>query len=391
MVSTPARRVRRCIIAAAAMSAIIGCGRSDEPVAEAGAPAVVELGANDVATVVVSDLAAGIVVTGTLDPSEVVDVKAQVAGTIRNLAADRGVAVRRGQRLATIEAQAVQSQVSGARAGVAAGQSAIAAAEANVAAARQKLEGAKTLYAAGAMSAIDYRGAEAQYEAAVGQLAAAKAEAAAASAQLAGASETAGRTTIESPITGIVSERPVSEGEAVNVGQSLFTIVNSDVLELSGQVPVQQAAAIKVGQAVSFSLDAYPGQVFTGHVARIDPVADPNTRRVGIALQLPNPGRKLIAGQFVTGEVITANIGKALVIPRAALRADGSERYVLVVEGDRVARRAVTVTPTADASRDPVAIQSGVRAGERVIVSPDRAIQAGTRVRLAETPAAGQR
>jgi membrane fusion protein (multidrug efflux system) len=365
------------------------CGGDEEPAPEASAPPPVVLSPEDVATATVSDVAAGVVVTGTLDPSEVVDVKAQLAGTIRQLRVDRGVPVTRGQRLAVIEAQAAQSQVQGARAGVAAGQSAIAAAEATVAAARQRLEGAKTLFAAGAMSTIDYQAAEAQYEAAVGQLAAAKAQAAAASAQLAGASETASRTTIEAPITGIVSARPVSEGEAVNVGQTLLTIVNSDVLELSGQVPVQQASAIDVGQAVSFSLDAYPGQVFTGTVARIDPVADPNTRRVGIALQLPNPGRKIVAGQFVTGEVVTANIGKALTIPRAAVRTDGERRYVLVVEGDQIARREVQIA-TPDASRGTVAVQSGLQEGDRVIVSPDPDLQAGTRVQLPDAHPASQ-
>ena len=326
--------------------------------------------------------------TGSLDPSEVVEVKAQVAGTIASLDADRGVSVKRGQRIGVIEAAGVRSQVSGARAGVAAGQSAIAAAEANVAALKQKLEGARQLHAAGAMSTVDLQSFEAQYEAAVGQLAAARAQTAAANAQLATASEAASRTTIEAPITGIVSAREVSRGEAVNVGQTLFTVVNPDVLELSGQIPVTQAAAVQVGQAVSFSLDAYPGQVFTGRVGRIDPVADPNTRQVGVALELPNPGRRLIAGQFVTGRVITANVGKAITVPRAALRGAETDRYVLVIENNTVERRPV-VAAAIDPSRDTVAIASGLRDGEQVIVSPDQSIVAGTQVRMPE-PAGSQ-
>lgn len=365
---------------AAVMSAAACGGAADEPADAADAAPVIELGPDDVAVARISDVATGVVMTGTLEPSEVVEVKAQVAGTITNLGADRGVPVRRGQRLAVIQAEGVRSQVTGAHASVAAGESAVAAAEANLAAARQSLEGARKLYDAGAMSAIDFKNVQAQYEAAEGQLAAARAQLAAARAQLAGASETARRTIVVAPITGVVSARGVSEGEAVNVGQTLFTIVNSDVLELSGQIPVQQAAAVKVGQPVSFSLDAYPGQVFTGEVARIDPVADPNTRRVGVALQLPNPGRKLVAGQFVTGQVITANIGQALVVPRAALRGDAASPYVLVIEEGRVERRDVGIGET-DASRQTVVVTSGLQAGERVIVTPDPTIEAGTRVR----------
>lgn len=375
-----------CILPVLLMAACSGPEAEEAPAN--ATPATIALGSDDVTVARTTDMASGIVLTGSLDPSEVVEVKAQVAGTIASLDADRGVSVKRGQRIGVIEAAGVRSQVSGARAGVAAGQSAIAAAEANVAALKQKLEGARQLHAAGAMSTVDLQSFEAQYEAAVGQLAAARAQTAAANAQLATASEAASRTTIEAPITGIVSAREVSRGEAVNVGQTLFTVVNPDVLELSGQIPVTQAAAVQVGQAVSFSLDAYPGQVFTGRVARIDPVADPNTRQVGVALELPNPGRRLIAGQFVTGRVITANVGKAITVPRAALRGAETDRYVLVIENNTVERRPV-VAAAIDPSRDTVAIASGLRDGEQVIVSPDQSIVAGTQVRMPE-PAGSQ-
>ncbi len=341
---------------------------------------VAVLGKDDVVEASLTDVAAGVVVTGTLEPSEIVDIKAQVAGTIRDLRADRGVPVSRGQRLATIDAQGVRAQVAGAEAGVAAAQTAIAAAEANLATAQRQLEGAKKLYEAGAMSEIDFRNAQAQYEAAVGQLAAAKAQAAAARSELTGARETAGRTTVTTPISGVVSARPVSEGEAVTVGQVLFTVVNSQTLELAGQVPVQQAAQIRVGQEVSFTLDAYPGQVFTGAVARIDPVADPATRQVGVWLELPNPGGKLVGGQFVTGRVVTANVRKAITIPRLALRTDEKGQYVLIVEGDRIARRDVTTGPDTG-SPATVVIESGLRAGDRVIVTPGTTLTPGTRIR----------
>jgi multidrug efflux pump subunit AcrA (membrane-fusion protein) len=104
---------------------------------------------------------------------------------------------------------------------------------------------------------------------------------------------------------------------------------------------------------------------------------------------LPNPGRKIVAGQFVTGEVVTANIGKALTIPRAAVRTDGERRYVLVVEGDQIARREVQIA-TPDASRGTVAVQSGLQEGDRVIVSPDPDLQAGTRVQLPDAHPASQ-
>ncbi len=368
----------------------VACGESPEgntPVTTT-APTVV-LGPGDVAVARVADIASGLMVAGTLEPSRTVEIKAQVAGTIEQLGVDRGVPVRMGQRLAVIEAQGVQSQVSGARAGVAAAESQIAAAEANLAAAQQRLEGARQLYEAGAMSKIDFQSAQAQYEAAVGQVAAAKSQAAAAASQLTSASETAARTIVRAPITGVVSRRDVSEGEAVNPGQSLLTIVNSETLELAGQISVQQAAQARVGQAVSFTLDAYPGQEFTGTVARIDPVADPATRRVGIALQLPNRDGRLVGGQFVTGQVLTANVAKRLMVPRTAIRTDEKGAFVYAVEGNTIVRRDVTVGEI-DKSSAAVPIESGLTEGTRVIVSPATDIQPGAIVRDASASAPGE-
>jgi RND family efflux transporter MFP subunit len=361
-----------------------GCGNTEGSSAAPPEEATVVMSPSDVAEAQISDVASGLLITGTLEPSVVVDIKAQVPGTIRQVAVDRGSPVKRGQRLAVIDAAGIRSQVTGAQAGVAASQSAIAAAEANLAAARQKYEGAKTLHAAGAMSTVDYQAAQAQYEAAVGQVASAKSQAAAASSQLTGASEQAQRTIVQAPITGVVSQRTIEEGEAVSVGQSLFEVVNPDTLELAGQLPVQQAAQAHVGQRVTFTLDAYPGQEFTGTVARIDPVADPATRRVGVALQLPNADGRIVAGQFVTGKVITANVAKALVVPRAAVRGDESARYVFAIENDRIVRRDVT-TGTIDDASGTVVIESGLSAGERVVISPAPDIQPGARVQLSDT------
>src|SRR5690606_25683707 len=118
----------------------------------------------------VTDLTAGVVLTGSLQPYRIVDVRAQVAGTIQNLRVDRGNAVREGQPLATIQAEGILGQAEGARAGV-------AAAQANLALAEQQLESARTLHDAGAMSQLDFRAAQAGFESARAQLAAAEAQA----------------------------------------------------------------------------------------------------------------------------------------------------------------------------------------------------------------------
>jgi len=366
---------RRLIAAAAlllAPVAMTACGSSGEAESTKAAeerPAM--LSPQDVATATKTQLAGGVVLTGSLQPAWQVSVKAQVPGTIARLSVDRGTRVSEGQVLATIEAEGIRGQAEGARAGV-------AAAEAGLALAKQRLESARTLSQAGAMSAIDFQAAQASYEAAEAQLAAAR-------AQAAGAAEQAARATVRAPITGVVNDRMIEQGEAVNVGQELFRVVRSDVLELSGQVPVDAAAQIRVGQPVVFTLSAQPGTELRGEVARIEPMANTETRQVGVYLRVRNPG-SIIGGQFATGRVIGEATQEAVVLPEVAIRGNGNDRFVYVVTDGRVSRRPVTLG-AADPSSGNVAIASGIEVGEQVIATPSVTVQDGARVEIG-TPAA---
>ncbi|HEX6373104.1 MAG TPA: efflux RND transporter periplasmic adaptor subunit [Longimicrobium sp.] len=363
------RRPLRAAVAALLVLGAAACGGGEGEAAETAEKApekVTVLGAADVAAAQMTELAAGVALTGSLEPYRTAEVKAQVPGVVRGLTVDRGSAVRAGQVLARIEAAGIQSQAAGARSGV-------AAAQAQLSLAQRQLESARTLHQAGAMSELDFRAAEAQYQAAQAQLAAARSNST-------GAAEQAGRTAVRAPFAGQVSVRTANEGEAVNPGQTLLTVVNSQFLELRGQVPVDQANLVRPGQPAEFTLTAFPGQTFTGTVARVDPVADAGTRQVGVTLRLPNEGGQLIAGMFASGRVVTAGGRQALVVPSAAVRGTGADQHVLVLQGDSVVRRPVTPGPRDDA-RGVVAIESGLHAGEQVIVSPGM-VPAGSKVRV---------
>ncbi len=372
--SDPRRPLRGAVAALLVLGAAAcggGEGKGEAEAAEKAPERVTVLGASDVAVVEMSQLAAGVALTGSLEPYRVAEVKAQVPGVVRGLTVDRGSGVRAGQVLARIEAQGIQSQAAGARSGV-------AAAQAQVSLAQRQLESARTLFQAGAMSELDFRAAEAQFQAAQAQLAAARSNAT-------GASEQAGRTAVTAPFGGQVSERTANEGEAVNVGQTLLTVVGSEFLELRGQVPVDQANLVRPGQPAEFTLTAFPGRTFSGTVARIDPVADAASRQVGVTLRLRNTG-ELIAGMFASGRVVTGGDRQALVVPAAAVRGQGADQHVMVVVGDSVVRRPVTPGSRDDA-RGVVAIESGLQAGEQVIVSPGM-VPAGSKVRVQTAAAA---
>ncbi|HET7623413.1 MAG TPA: efflux RND transporter periplasmic adaptor subunit [Gemmatimonadaceae bacterium] len=361
-----ARTGVRLAVAIAALAAIAACGGTPGEEADAAPAAVAEqrsvLGPEDVAVATRSDIAAGVVLTGSLQPYKVVRVKSQVPGTVRGVRVDRGTPVRRGQIMATIEAAGVRTQAEAARA--------------NLALAKQKLEAARTLNEAGAMSDIDFRTAQAAYEAA--------------QAQAAQAEEAEARSTIRAPIDGVVSERAVDGGEAVGMDAPLFTVVNSDTLELSGQIPVDRAAHVKVGAPVAFTLTATPDRELRGRVARIDPVADPGTRQVGVYVQLANAKHEIVGGQFATGRIVGEKVENAVVIPELAVRGEGDSTYVLMISNGLVAKQVVTVGP-ADKATGQVSIAKGLEGGEKVIVTPSVQLPPGTKVVLASDEAAAPR
>lgn len=317
---------------------------------------VVTLGARDVATVALHPIAAGITVTGSLDPTRQVEVKAQLAGQLDRVLVERGSVVRRGQVLATFDAGTVRAQT--------------ASAEADVASKERDLDAADTLYKRGVISQRDYVQAKVALDAA--------------RAQLMQMREMLDRATVRSPVTGQISEKSVASGEAVQVGGKLFTVVNADTLELAAQVAANQIGQVRVGQPVRFTLDAYPDRVLTGRVARMDAVANAGTRQVGVYIRVPNTDHGIVAGLFATGTIVTSGASGATpvpTIPTVAVHQDSGQSVVYTVEGDRVQRRPVTL-----GARDDVAglveVRAGLAPGARVITAPGQGLAVGTPVRL---------
>lgn len=366
----------RFVVPVALLASLGACGGGAETEAETAtgtptdstAPGAMVLTAADVTTATTRDVTSGIILTGSLEPATSVTLTAQVPGTISALEVDRGSRVSKGQHLATISAEGVRSQAAGARA-------AVAAAEANLAVLRTRRDAAKRLLAAGAISQVDHDNAESAYQAAEAQVAAAK-------AQAASADEMAGFTSVTSPIDGTVSDRPVDQGEPIAVGDPVLTVVNTSLLELAGRVPVDEAAAVRVGQAVTFTLDAFPGRTFRGTVDRKDPTASASDRQVGVYVRLPNARGEVIAGQYARGEVAGRAVRGALTVPSTAVQGTGAEAAVFVVTGNTLSRRPVKLGAR-DAGSGVVAITEGLTEGERVLVRPVPGLTDGQAISLA--------
>jgi RND family efflux transporter MFP subunit len=133
----------------------------------------------------------------------------------------------------------------------------------------------------------------------------------------------------------------------------LLSVVGLDPLVVAVYVTEQDYARLHAGQAVALATDAYPGEEFTGHVARIAPVFAPESRQARVELEVPNPDGRLRPGMYVRARVVLARIQAAAIVPRAALVPQEAGHAVYVVAGGTARLVPVTV---------------GVSDGERVQV-----------------------
>lgn len=105
---------------------------------------------------------------------------------------------------------------------------------------------------------------------------------------------------ILSPISGIVVKKNVVEGQYVAEGEAMFEVADLDRVWVQAQVFEDRLAMVRVGQTVEATVEAYPGEVFRGAVAFVDPVLDPATRTVRVRYDLDNAGHRLRPGMFAT-------------------------------------------------------------------------------------------
>lgn len=325
------------------------------------------LSPSDVSVSEAGDVESGLPLSGSLDPHRSIQVRAQLSGTILEAPPLAGEEVAQGDLLARYDAHTFEGQLSAALSAVAAAQAAVATAE-------HSESGAEILADAGALSEHDLRQARSAAEAARAQLDVARAE-------LGQARETVSRTVVGSPMDGIVDRRLVSDGEAVNPGQLLYSVVSLDTLELAAKVSAHDLSSVRVGAPVVFHLDAYPGRRFEGEVARIEPTADAATRQLTVYVRLPNVQHELVGGLYATGLIVGDRSADAVTVAADAVRGSPHDTYVLAVDDGVVHRSPVVVGPS-DAWSDRVVIRKGLPAGTTVVVGPDAGLEEGTRVHI---------
>jgi RND family efflux transporter MFP subunit len=215
---------------------------------------------------------------------------------------------------------------------------------------------------------------KASLEAAKGQLTSAEGKYRGAEAQVS-------YSEIRSPITGVVTERPLFAGETVAAGSTLLTVMDTSAVLAKIHIAQQLAQQMKVGDAATITVPGLPDAV-PAKVSLISPALDPGSTTVEIWLRVDNKKGMLKVGTPVHASIVGRQAPQALtVLSSALLTAQDGSKSVMVVGADGVAHsRPVSVGITDDGR---VQIASGLTTGDMVITSGNYALEDGTKVKVA--------
>jgi HlyD family secretion protein len=275
------------------------------------------------------DLTMTVTATGSLAPTNEVEVGSELSGIIRSVAVDFNARVTVGQPLAHLDDTKFAAAVMKSRAALAAARAQLQQARATLLKNQQNLkriERARQLSGGRSPSDSELESAEAELERARAEEAIAKAAIQQAEATLIADETDLAKTVIYSPVDGIVLTRSVDPGQTVAASLQapvLFTLAE-DLAEMELLVDVDEAdvGLVQEGQAATFTVDAYPERTFQAVITQVRYGSQTTDGVVTYkaVLQVDNPDLALRPGMTATADITVQKIENVLLAPNAALR-----------------------------------------------------------------------
>jgi HlyD family secretion protein len=267
-----------------------------------------------------------ITATGTIEPVTSVTVGTQVSGIVNKLFVDYNSVVKKGQVIAELDKTNLISELNTAKANLNSAQSTLNYEQANY-------NRYKTLYDKGLVSADEFETAHLSYLKAKDQVTTATQSVQKAQTNL-------GYATITSPIDGVVLSKAVEEGQTVAASfntPELFTIAQ-DLTDMRVIADIDEAdiGGVKDGQRVSFTVDAFPEDMFEGRVTQVRQQAttESNVVTYEVVVSAPNNDLKLKPGLTANITIYTLEKNGVLVVPAKALRFMPNE--ALLAKGQQI-------------------------------------------------------
>jgi RND family efflux transporter MFP subunit len=318
------------------------------------------------------DLVESVRLVGELQGVEEVRVFAQVTERIRTLAVREGDRVKAGEVLATVRADLMGESVNQAQAALEAASSTREALEENIRRIRPLVE-------AGSAPRSQLEALEAQVRTAAAQVRQA-------SAGLGQASAQRDRTTIRSPIAGVVAQINLRQGDMAPPTTPLLTVVRADRLKLVLRAPERDFLRIRPGMKVAVALLAEPARQVQAQITLVGAMVDRLTRTGLVEAELDNPGEVLVPGTSVRATIELDRQSGAVLVPSEAVLLTGEtdrtgKALVFLAEGEVARRREVVVGRR---QADQLEVREGLSGGEPLVVSGAHFLRDGDPIRVHE-------
>lgn len=296
---------------------------------------------------------------GTLAPVEGVTLSADADGVIVKIAAENGAAVKTGDLIIELDTSVEEAQLK--------------ASEARLSLAKLQNGRASELAAKNTISAAEADSATAQLNQAEADVAALKA--------------TIDRKHVRAPFDGRVGIRLVNLGQFVARGRALVPLQKLDPIYVNFTVPQRQLSELTIGQKIGLRVDAFP-EPFTGVISAINSEVDAATRNVSVQASLANPKEQLRAGMFVQVEVELPAGAPQVVLPATCIAYAPYGNSVFIVEnmkgpdGTEYLGARQQIIKLGATRGDLVAIESGVKPGEKVVTAGVFKLRNGAHVQI---------
>lgn len=274
----------------------------------------------------VESFAVSVSATGTVEPTNLVEISSELSGTLKSVEVDFNDEVEVGTVMARLDTTKIEAQVAIAKASLDSAIAHVAIAEASLEDAQERFQSTSDLYDRGFTPHQDYITAKAAFIRAQAEHQSAVADRSLAEANLDLYTSDLEKTCICSPIKGVVLDRSVDPGQIVAASLSapvLFTVAE-DLTKMQVQVDIDEAdiGRVAVGNPAEFTVDAYDGRRFPAEISevRFAPETIEGVVTYKAILTVDNSEMLLRPGMTATADIIVAKVNDALVVPNAAMR-----------------------------------------------------------------------
>ena len=318
---------------------------------------------------------------GRIRAQQFVEIRARVEGYLERMLFTEGTYIKKGQTLFVIDPKLYRARVNKAKAQ-------LNKAKAQALKAQRDLERIRPLYEQNAASQLDLDNAIASYESAAADVVVCEAD-------LTQAEMTLGYTTVQSPVSGYISERNVDIGTLVGPsGKSLLaTVVKSDTVRVDFSMAAldylrSKARNVNLGQKdttrkwnpyITVTLADGSQYPYRGLVDFADPQVDPQTGTFSVRAEMANPDHILLPGQFTKVKLLLDVREDAVVVPTKALVIEKGGAYIYVVRPDSVVEKRFVETGP-EIPDNKMVVERGLSPEERIVVEGYHKLQHGMKV-----------